>query len=251
MSALLVGLLAAAPAGAGDYVTVFAAASTVDAMTEAAETFAARNGTRVRVSVAASSTLARQIENGAPADIYVSANVRWMDYLAGRGMIDVSSRADLLGNRVVLVAPAGSRLAVEMGPGFDLRRALGNGRLAMPDPDHVPAGIYGKQSLLRLGAWKAVEPRLARTRDVRAALALVSRGEAVAGVVYATDAAADPKVRVVGVFPADSHEPVVYSAAMVAGRRSPGARAFLLFLRSDAARAIFARYGFARPPPAR
>lgn len=239
---LLLGLILPARA---ESLTVFAAASTADAITEIARLFESRTGIPVRTSVASSSTLARQIEHGAPADVYLSASRAWMDHLAQRGLIEAGSRSSLLGNRLVLIAPRDSSLALTIASDFALAEALGSGPLAMGDPDHVPAGIYGKEALRSLGVWSKVEGRVARTADVRAALALVARGEAAAGITYATEAAITPAVRVVAVFPPESHSPVAYEVALIAGRGDPSARRFLDFLRSAAALAIFERRGFA------
>lgn len=230
---------------ASDTVTVFAAASTTNALTEIGAVFSERNEERFLPSFASSSTLAKQIENGAPADIFVSANKKWMDYLEEKGMIEKGTRFDLLSNRIVLIVPADSSVKdVPIGPGFDLPAFIGEGHLAMGDPDHVPAGIYGKQALESLGVWTSVESRVAGAKDVRAALALVERGEAPVGLVYATDAAISKKVRVVGTFPESSHPPMVYPVAVVAGKRSPAADRFMTLLKSPKARAIFEKYGF-------
>lgn len=234
--------LALAPALAGE-VTVFAAASTAEAMTDIARRYEAAGG-EVRISFAASSTLARQIEYGAPADIFLSANRQWMDYLAERDLILSQSRKTILGNRLVLVAPADSAMKLAIAPGFPLARALDGGRLAMGDPDHVPAGIYGRQALEKLGVWRQVGAAVARAADVRAALALVARGEARAAIVYATDAAVVAEVRVVARFPVESHAPVRYEVALVAAGNEAEARRFLAFLEAPAARELFKRRGF-------
>lgn len=220
--------------------TVFAAASTAEAMTETARAFDAP----VRFSFASSSTLARQIENGAPAQIFVSASPQWLDYLEAKGYIAAQTRTRLFGNRLVLIAPRDSTLAIAIEPGFALAEALGPGRLAMGDPDHVPAGIYGRQALETLGVWSRVAPRVARALDARAALALVARGEAAAGIVYASDVAISAKVRVVGVFPPESHPAVRYEAAIVVGGAGQAAARFLAYLSSPEVARIFARHGF-------
>ncbi|AOY57164.1 molybdate ABC transporter substrate-binding protein [Desulfococcus multivorans] len=228
-------------------VLVFAAASTTNALTEIGEQYtAAHPGRRITPSFASSSALAKQIESGAPADIFLSANRKWMDYLAEKDLIATESRFDLLGNRIVLIAPIKSTMpSITVVPGFSLAAALGaDGRLSLGDPDHVPAGIYGKKALENLGGWDAVKDRLAPMKDVRAALVLVERGEAPLGLVYATDAAISKKVRVVGTFPEDSHPPIVYPAAAVSGGKTAASRHFLDFLRSPAARMIFEKYGF-------
>ncbi len=243
----VVGLLiGAAPAGAAT-VTVFAAASTAPAVEAAAALFSSQQGVPVRTVFASSSTLARQIVNGAPADLYISANAAWMDHAADANAIEASSRVDLLGNRLVLIAPADSTLSLRIAPGFPLAAKLGGGRLAMGDPDHVPAGIYGKAALESLGAWPAVAASVVRAQDARAALALVERGEVAAGVAYATDAAITDGVRIVAGFPADSHPPITYPMAIVTGRGRPEVRKFYDFLISRAAAAVFERHGFAVP----
>ena len=235
------GLLALEP----DTVTVFAAASTTNAVTDIGQLFMDRKLGRFTPSFASSSTLAKQIENGAPADVYISANWKWMNYLEERKMIVPSTRFDLLGNRIVLIAPSDSTVdTIDIGPGFDLVKWVKEGWLAMGDPDHVPAGIYGKQALESLGVWTDIKDRIARTKDVRAALALVQRGESRLGLVYATDAAITDSVKVVGVFPENTHSPIVYPVAVVAGRQTPVAGRFMDFLRTPAARAVFEKYGF-------
>lgn len=230
---------------ASDTVTVFAAASTTNAVTEIGGIFSKHTHVSVRPSFASSSTLAKQIENGAPADIYISANVKWMNYLEQKQIIETGSRIDLLSNRIVLIVPADSNVnRVQIAPGFDLLSIVGDSRLSMGDPDHVPAGIYGKQALRRLGVWDPVERHVARSKDVRAALALVERGEAPIGLVYATDAAITEKVKVVATFPQTSHPPIIYPVALVAGRRSPATDRFMALLRSPEARTVFEKYGF-------
>ena len=243
--ALAVTLWAGAAGGetAGELV-VLAAASTAAAMDEVAALFAETGHGRAHISYASSAALARQIELGAPADVFLSANRNLMDYLAERGLIDAASRRDLLGNELVLVAPLDSPLRLAIAPGFPLAQALGDGRLAMGDPDHVPAGIYGRDALRELGVWDAVAARVAAAADVRGALALVSRGEAAAGVVYASDARAPARVRVLGRFPAASHGAIVYPVAAVGARAGPAAAAFLEFLGSPEAQAAFRRHGF-------
>ncbi len=234
---------AAQPSRAGE-VLVFAAASTAEAVAAVSALYEMRGGAKARTVFAASSVLARQIANGAPAELFLSANRKWMDWLAARDRIVAASRRDLFGNRLVLVVPRGSDLKFRIRPGFPLAQGLGGGRLALADPDHVPAGIYAKQALIRLGVWNAVGRRAARTRDVRGALALVERGEAPAGIVYATDARISKKVRIAGLFPLSSHAPITYTAALVKGRDSAAARAFHAFLISKPALAVFAGHGF-------
>ncbi|MBS0477406.1 MAG: molybdate ABC transporter substrate-binding protein [Proteobacteria bacterium] len=224
---------------------ILAAASLQEAMTDAANSWAAKRHTRPVISFAGSSALARQIEAGAPADLFVSADEEWMDYVAGKGLIRPGSRAPFLANQLVLIAPAASKARLTIGRGFPLARALGNGRLAMADPDAVPAGKYGKAALTSLGVWPAVAPKVARAENVRAALALVERGEAPFGIVYATDARASSRVRVVGTFPASSHPPITYPIAALRSSTNPEAELFRRFLISREGKAIFARRGFA------
>jgi molybdate transport system substrate-binding protein len=233
-------------AAAQTELVVFAAASTTNAVTDIGQLYAAGHPVRITPSFASSSTLAKQIENGAPADLYISANKKWMDYLQEKNLIDTPSRFDLLGNRIVLIVPMQSPVKhIEVAPGFPLAGLLGqDGRLSMGDPDHVPAGIYGKKALENLGAWDPVKDRLAPMKDVRAALVLVERAEAPVGLVYATDAAISKAVRVVGTFPADSHPPIVYPVAAVAGGKLAEARRFMDFLKSPEAAAVFKKYGF-------
>lgn len=226
-------------------VTVFAAASTTNAVTEIGRLFEKGKTGKFRSSFASSSTLAKQIEQGAPADVYISADIKWMDYLETKKMIAPGTRFNLLSNRIVLIAPKDSSINhIDIRPGLDLVKLLGDGRLSMGDPDHVPAGIYGMKAFEKLGIWSSIENRVARTRDVRAALALVERGETPLGQVYATDAAISDKVKVVGIFPQDSHPPIVYPVAIVAGRKSEAAEQFIEFLKGPEAKAIFEKYGF-------
>ncbi|HEY6335909.1 MAG TPA: molybdate ABC transporter substrate-binding protein [Alphaproteobacteria bacterium] len=239
--ATLAALLSSIAFGAG--LTMFAAASATDALDEIGRAYQAAGRDPVVFSFASSSNLAKQIENGAPAALFLSADERWMDYLATRDLIVSASRTDLLGNTLVLVAPADSDLSIEIKPGFELAKALGDGRLAVGDPDHVPAGIYAKAALEKLGVWQELLPKLARAEDVRGALAFVERGEAPAGIVYSSDAPR-AKVRVVATFPPDTHPPILYPLAIVAGHDGPEARAFYEFLRSPQAADIFEKYGF-------
>lgn len=245
---LLTAALLAAPSlaptmAAGAEVTVFAAASLTESMTAAAEAYAAETGTTVAVSFASSSSLARQIENGAPADVFVSANADWMDRLDSAGLLVPESRVNLLRNRLALVAPTDAVGKSIVDAGLDLSRLLGDGRLAVGDPDHVPAGHYARAALQSLGLWRVAEPRLARAGNVRAALVLVARGEVPLGIVYATDAAASDRVDIVGLFPADSHPPIVYPAALTLGA-GDAAGAFLRYLTGAEARRIFVAHGF-------
>jgi molybdate transport system substrate-binding protein len=241
---LLLGLLAlpAAPVQAAD-VTVFAAASLKNAL-DAAELFEKTTGNKVVVSYAASSALAKQIESGAPADIFFSADLDWMDYLQQKTLIDVASRHALLGNTLVLIAPKDSTVSLAIEKNFPLLQALGpDGKLAMASVASVPAGKYGKAALTHLGVWDEVGPRVAQAENVRAALALVARGEAPLGIVYGTDAKSEPAVRVVGVFPADSHPKILYPIALTASAK-PEARKFFEFLLSPEAAPAFEALGF-------
>lgn len=223
---------------------VLAAASLQEALNEAADVWAAKRHPRPVISYAGSSALARQIEAGAPADLFISADEEWMDHVVGKGLIRAGSRVSFLSNRLVLVAPAGGAIRLTIARGFPIGKALGDGRMAMADPDSVPAGKYGKAALTSLGVWPAVASRIARAENVRAALALVERGEARLGVVYATDARASSRVRVVGVFPAASHPPITYPVAALRTSTNREAEAFLRFLISREGRAIFVRRGF-------
>ena len=235
-------------AGAAPGPLVLAAASLQEAMTEAADRWAREGHDRPVLSFAASSARARQILAGAPADMFISADREWMDQVMLAGLVRPLTRTAQIANRLVLIAPAGAGPAtLAIRPGFPLARALGNGRLAMGDPDAVPAGRYGKAALTRLGVWPSVAGRIARGDSVRAALALVERGEAPLGIVYATDAQATKGVRVVGVFPASTHPPIVYPMAILATSRHADTAGFRRFLLSDRGRAIFARHGFLRP----
>ena len=225
--------------------TVFAAASLTDAMKDISAKWVTAGHQPLSLSFGSSSTLARQIEQGAPANVFASADEKWMDYLADKKLLAGGTRKDLLGNDLVLVVPADKPMHVTIGKSFDLMALLGaNGRLATGDPAHVPVGIYAEQALKALGMWDSVQPRLARTEDVRAALLLVDRGEAPAGIVYATDAAVSNAVMISGTFPADSHDPVSYPFAVVKSGDTPDARALLTFLSGPAARAVFAQRGF-------
>jgi molybdate transport system substrate-binding protein len=237
-----------APAAA-QQVTVFAAASLKDALEDAAKTFTASTGAPVRFSFAASSTLAKQIEQGAPADVFASADLDWMDYLAQRKLIQPDTRINLLGNRLVVVAATVSPLKELKLDVASLRAALGDGRLTTGEVTSVPVGKYAKTALEKLGLWDAVQPRLAMTESVRAALALVARGEAPLGIVYATDAAAEPKVKIVATFPPDSHPPIIYPFAVAADAKSDKAKQFLDFLKGPEARRAFEAQGFSMITP--
>jgi molybdate transport system substrate-binding protein len=240
-----VGLAFGATAGNSAGLTVFAAASLKESLDEQARKFEGETGISIVVSYGASSALAKQIDAGAPADVFISADLEWMDYLDGRKLLAPGSRANLLSNRLVLIAPASSRATLKIGPDFGLAAALGTDKLAMANPDAVPAGKYGKQALETLGVWASVERQVARTENVRVALALVSRGEAPLGIVYATDALAERSVRIVGTFPESSHPAIVYPMAIVAASRSSSTKRFVDYLRSTSARVIWERYGFA------
>jgi molybdate transport system substrate-binding protein len=234
---------AAVPAFATD-VMVFAAASLKESLDENARKFESETGHRVVVSYGPSNGLAKQIENGGPADLFISADLDWMDYLDTRRLLMPNTRRNLLGNELVLIAPAASTATLKIGRNFDLAGALGKERLAMANPDSVPAGKYGKRALDTLGVWSSVESRVARADTVRVALTLVSRGEAPFGIVYRTDALADPRVRVVDAFPPDTYPTIVYPVAVVAGAKSQAAVALLGFLGSANAQAVWRKHGF-------
>ena len=224
-------------------ITVFAAASLTDALGDAGRAYKAKTGDDVVFSFAASSALARQIEASGGADIFMSADTDWVDYLEKKNLIAPGTRTNLFGNRLVLIAPADDKTALTIAPKFDLLGALGGGRLAIADPASVPAGKYAKASLITLGVWDSVARHLAQAENVRVALTYVAHGDAPLGVVYATDALADKGVRVVGAFPDNTHPAIVYPAALVMDAK-PQAQAFLDYLRTPQARAIFARDGF-------
>lgn len=225
-------------------VTVFAAASLTNAITDLGNIFARKKGGNVRHSFAASSALAKQIENGAPANIFISADEDWMNYLSEKRLIVPETRFNLLGNRLVIVAPADSNAKVDVKPGFPLAQLLGEGRLATGDPDYVPVGKYAKTALRKLGVWGDVQGKIAPADNARAALALVERGECALGIVYSTDAAISKRVKVVGTLPEDSHPPILYPAAIVSGEDTPAARGFLEFLNTPEAKAVLEKYGF-------
>ena len=237
-------LLAPMPSRARE-ATVFVAASLTDAMKDIAAAWAKAGHKPPRLSFGASSTLARQIEQGAPANIFASADVKWMDYLVERKLIATDTRKDLLGNTLVFIVPADKPRRIAVGPGLDLGALLGpTGRIATGDPAHVPVGLYARDALVRLGLWDAVMPRLARTEDVRVALLLVERGEAPAGIVYATDATASKGVTVAGTFPDDSHQTIVYPFAVTKAGDTPEARSVMTFLTGPQARTVFTQRGF-------
>jgi molybdate transport system substrate-binding protein len=237
-------VLFAAPVAAQETLTVFAAASMKNALDDANAAFTKATNIKVAASYAASSALAKQLENGAPADVFVSADVKWMDYAAEKKLIKADSRVNLLGNALVLIAGKESKLDnVQIGQGFDIAKLAGDGRIAVADTKAVPAGLYAKAALEKLGSWKAAEPKLAQAENVRATLAFVARGETPIGIVYATDAKVEPNVKTIGVFPENSHRPVTYPVAATANAKA-GTTKYLHFLRTGAAKAIFEKYGF-------
>lgn len=240
---------AAAPAAPEVAVRVAAASSLTDVMKTIGDAYAAAGHPAPVFSFAASSELARQVEQGAEADVFISADEAWMDYLAERNLIDPATRRTLLTNTLVLVAPTDRPMTLELAPGMNLKAALKGGKLAIGNPDSVPAGKYAKEALEKLGAWTAVEGDTARAENVRAALRFVETGEAAAGIVYGTDArASGDKVVVVGTFPADSHTPITYPAAAIANRPAGAAKGFLEYLASEPAKAAFGAAGFGRAP---
>jgi molybdate transport system substrate-binding protein len=229
----------------GKSITVFAAASMRNALNEADAAFTKATGIKVVASYAASSALAKQIEQGAPADIFVSANIKWMDYLDQKKLIQSTSRINLLGNALVLIVPASSKLnKVNIAKGFDIAKLAGSGRIAVADVKGVPAGLYAKAALTSLGAWPAAEPKLAQAENVRATLAYVARAETPLGIVYSTDAKVEPKVKTIGVFPEDSHPPITYPVAATTAAKGDAATRYLRFLQTRSAKAIFEKYGF-------
>jgi molybdate transport system substrate-binding protein len=231
--------------------TTFAAASMKNALDDVDAAYTAKTGIKVAASYAASSVLAKQIDQGAPADIFLSADTDWMDYATKQKTVKEATRTSLLGNSIVLIAPKDSTIGnVTIGRGFDLAKLAGNGKIATGDVSSVPVGKYAKAGLEKLGAWEASAPKFAMAESVRAALTLVARGEAVLGIVYATDAKVEPGVKIIGTFPADSHPPIIYPVAATASA-GPQADGYLAFLHSTEAKAIFERYGFTflgRPP---
>jgi len=241
---VLVGALQAPVQAQDKSLTVFAAASMKNALDEADAAYSAKAGVKISASYAASSALAKQIEQGAPADIFVSADTDWMDYSIKNKSVDPATRVDLLGNSIVLIAPKDSKIDnVTIGNGFDLAKLAGDGRIATGDVKAVPVGKYAKAALEKLGSWQAAESKFAMAENVRAALSLVARGEAVLGIVYATDAKVEPGVKIVGTFPADSHPPIIYPVAATASAKKDAAD-YLAFLRTSEAKAIFEKYGF-------
>ena len=242
LSAALFGLHAFA-SESDQAITVFAAASLTNALQDLGDAFTKDTSIPVRFSFAASSALARQIENGSRADLFFSADLEWMDYLQARKLIQPASRHDVLGNQLVLIAPVDSKIKLKIAPHFALADAVGTGRLATGDPDSVPVGRYAHEALANLGVWDQVAARLVRADSVRSALAFVDRGEAVLGIVYATDASVDKNVRVVDVFPPDTHMPIIYPAALTMSAK-PGAAKFLAYIRGPAGNLAFQHYGF-------
>ena len=241
-AALAALFLSLAPAQAAD-ITVFAAASLTDALQEVAKSYEAKTHTHVVFSFAASSTLAKQIEASSGADMFISADTDWMEYLDSRGLIDHATRRNLLGNALVLIALAGSTASIDVTDHFPLLAALHGGRLSIAEPDSVPAGKYGRTALISLGVWSTVHDRTVSAENVRVALAYVARKEAPLGIVYKTDALSEPKVKIVGTFPESSHQPIVYPAALTKDAK-PGAKEFLTYLSSAQARATFEKAGF-------
>jgi molybdate transport system substrate-binding protein len=225
-------------------VVVFAAASLKNALDVINEQWQRETGKKAIISYAASSALAKQIEQGAPAQMFISADLDWMDYAASKNLIKPDTRSNLLGNRIVLIAPKDKAQPVEIKLGFDLAKILGDGRLSMANVDAVPAGKYGKAALEKLGVWESVSAKIAQAENVRAALLLVSRGEAPVGVVYQTDAAADANVKIIGTFPENTHPPIIYPIALTASAMHPDAVQFLAYLKSAKARPLFEAQGF-------
>ena len=243
----LIAASVASPAWADDAKPlIFAAASLKGPLDEAAAAFKAETGVELSISYAGSNALAKQIEAGAAANLFISADEDWMNHLAEAKLIAADSRIDLLSNELALIAPAASTSSLDIVPGFALAAAIGDSKLAMADPDAVPAGKYGKAALTALGVWDAVSPKVARSENVRAALALVATGEAAFGIVYVTDAKAEPKVRTVGIFPSGTHPRILYPAALTSTPDVDAAK-FLAFLQSDAATVIFSKAGFGKP----
>jgi molybdate transport system substrate-binding protein len=234
-------MLASQPASA-DKLTVFAAASLKNALDDISAKWKETGASAVVASYASSSTLAKQIEQAAPADVFISADQQWMDYVDKKSLVETPH--ELLGNRLVLIAGKDNPLTLKIEPGLKLAEILADGKLAMGDPSNVPAGIYAKEALTKLKIWESVEPKLAPAADVRAALTLVARGEAPLGIVYETDAKVDPKVRIVAIFPDDSHRPIVYPVAVVKTSKNPDAAKFVTYLSSVVANEIFVKYGF-------
>jgi len=251
--ALFISLAAAPQVSAQETLTVFAAASMRNALDDVNAAFTKKTGVKITASYAASSALAKQIAQGAPADAYISANVKWMNFLAGKKMVTAGTRVDLLGNSLVLIAPKDSKLGnVKIEKGFDIAKLAGDGRIAVADTKAVPAGLYAKAALTSLGAWQTAEPKLAQAENVRATLAYVARGETPLGIAYSTDAKIEPKVKIIGTFPVGSHPAITYPVAGLAARKNTHVKAYLNFLQTQVAKAIFEKYGFSflLPPKA-
>jgi molybdate transport system substrate-binding protein len=227
----------------GGALIVFAAASLKNALDAVNAQWQKETGKSAKISYAASSALAKQIENGAPAQLFISADMPWMDYVEKKNLIEPGTRSNLLGNRIVLIVPKDKAKAVDIKPGFDLAKVVGDGRLALANVESVPAGRYGKAALEKLGVWASVSGKLAQSENVRAALLLVARGEAPAGIVYQTDAASDKGVAIVGTFPEDTHPPIIYPIAL-ATTAGPDAAAFLAYIKSGKSKPVFEAHGF-------
>jgi molybdate transport system substrate-binding protein len=241
---ILIGTAHSPASAQNNILTVFAAASIKTALDDINAAYTKKTGIKITVSYAASSALAKQIEQGAPADVFASADTDWMDYAIGKKSISEPTRVNLLGNSIVLIAPKDSRIDnVSIGQGFDLAKLAGDGKIATGDVKSVPVGKYAKAALEKLGSWQAAEPKFAMADNVRAALTLVSRNEATLGIVYSTDAKVDPGVKIVGTFSADSHPAIIYPLAATATAK-PETADYLAFVRSAAARNIFEKYGF-------
>ena len=239
------GLVVATSVALATDITIFAAASLKDALDEQVKRFMSTNkDVQIRVSYAGSNALAKQIESGAPAQLFISADEAWMDYVAKKNLIVNSTRRDMVKNELVIIAPVASTVKLDVAPGFPIAAALGNGRLSLANPDAVPAGKYAKEALTKLGVWGTVDTKIAGAENVRAALAFVARGETPLGIVYRTDAMAEARVRVVAAFPAGLHAPIVYPAALVTGQDSPVARSLLDALTSASATAVWQKHGF-------
>ncbi len=243
-SAIIVihGTVILAIAQSGD-IKVYAAASLTNAVGELGEMYGKKTGIKVTPSFASSSALAKQIQNGAPAEVFISADLQWMDYLADKKVLEEGTRFNLLGNQLVLISPQSSDVKIAIAQGLDLSKYLGNGLLATGDPDHVPAGKYAKAALEKLDMWNFVATKLARASDVRSALVWVEKGESPLGIVYSTDASVSKQVRIVAYFPEGSYPPIVYPASLVKNASSR-AKEFLAYLKSDEAKKVFEKYGF-------
>jgi molybdate transport system substrate-binding protein len=239
------GLVILAPAAFADDVLVFAAASLKNALDDTVAAYAKTGGAAIKVSYGSSGALAKQIDADAPADIFISADPDWMNDVQKNNKIKTDTRLDFLGNVLVLVEPADSTTKVDIKPGFPLATMLGDNKLSMANPDSVPAGMYGKAALTKLGVWDAVQPKVSSAADVRAALVFVERKEAPFGIVYQTDAAADQGVKIAAVFPKDTYPPIIYPAAILASSKNPDAVKFFAFMHSAAAKPFFTKQGFA------